>query len=267
MIFDTIDFELLRLINISRYLPLNLKKNYDSLMFERSVRTNLQVHRLIKIDSTGRCFKLTKRGRECLAEMGVEVIKDERRKLDEELFMRRFQNALWNVVLTLAGTDIYYNSCRELADTECGYVSSLCLRKNDAMKVLAGTKFLGILKIYDTAYVSYYLDKSSWIYPSYEKDTYSSQIQSVRNIEESKILLAGKTLEELWQILTADYERTEVKKGMKPFSIALEELGSEHLLVPLGRNGVLQMSVLKIWRNRERIKKEIGCIKNTVSSI
>ena len=29
MIFDTIDFELLRLINISRYLPLNLKKNYD----------------------------------------------------------------------------------------------------------------------------------------------------------------------------------------------------------------------------------------------
>jgi len=44
MIFDTVDFELLRLIDINRYLPLNLKKNYDSLMFERSVRTNLQVH-------------------------------------------------------------------------------------------------------------------------------------------------------------------------------------------------------------------------------
>ena len=35
MIFDTVDFELLRLIDINRYLPLNLKKNYDSLMFEK----------------------------------------------------------------------------------------------------------------------------------------------------------------------------------------------------------------------------------------
>ena len=52
-------------------------------------------------------------------------------------------------------------------------------------------------------------------------------------------------MEELWQISTADYERTEVKKVMKLFCIALEELGSEHLLVPLGRNGVLQMSVVK----------------------
>ena len=52
-------------------------------------------------------------------------------------------------------------------------------------------------------------------------------------------------MEELWQISIADYERTEVKKGMKPFCIALEELGREHLLVPLGRSGVLQMSVVK----------------------
>ena len=33
--FDTVDFELLRLIDINRYLSLNLKKNYDSLMFEK----------------------------------------------------------------------------------------------------------------------------------------------------------------------------------------------------------------------------------------
>ena len=52
-------------------------------------------------------------------------------------------------------------------------------------------------------------------------------------------------MEELWQVSTAEYERTEMKKGMKPICIALEELGSEYLLVPLGRNGVLQMSVVK----------------------
>jgi len=55
-------------------------------------------------------------------------------------------------------------------------------------------------------------------------------------------------LEELWQISTADHERTEVKKGMKPFSIALEELGREHLLVPHGKSGVLQMSGVKNFR-------------------
>ena len=110
-------------------------------MFERNVRANLQVHRLIKIDNEGRCYKLTKRGRDCLAEMGVSVIKSERRKLTEDSYIRRMQNALWNIILNLAGTDIYYKSFREIADTDCGYVSSLYMRMEDSMKVLAGTKF------------------------------------------------------------------------------------------------------------------------------
>ena len=36
-------------------------------------------------------------------------------------------------------------------------------------------------------------------------------------------------MEELWQILTADYERTEVKKRMKPICIALEKFGERIL--------------------------------------
>ena len=253
MIFDTVDFEFLRLINICRYVPLNLRKKYDSLMFERNVRTNLQVHRLIKIDSTGKCCKLTKRGRDCLFEMGIEAIKDERRKLNDEAYTRRIQNALLNIVLYLSGIDIYYKSFRELAGTDCGYVSSLYMRMEDTMKVLAGTKFAGIFKLYDTSCVLYFADKDTWIYPGYEKDTYMSQIQSVREIKNIRIVIAGETLEELWQISTEGNGSIEVKKGMKPICIALEELGSEYLLIPLGRNGVLQLSILRIFRYRERI--------------
>ena len=46
---------------------------------------------------------------------------------------------------------------------------------------------------------------------------------------------------------------------MKPFKKALEELACEYLLIPFGRDGVMQMSVLKIAGYRQRLAKAIGC--------
>ena len=40
---------------------------------------------------------------------------------------------------------------------------------------------------------------------------------------------------------------------------ALEELGYDYFLVPLNRDGVVQLGFLKSCRNRERLAKAIGC--------
>ena len=46
---------------------------------------------------------------------------------------------------------------------------------------------------------------------------------------------------------------------MRRFDRALEELGSDFLLLPFGRDGVIQASLLRIEGSKARIAKAIGC--------
>ena len=120
MIFDTVDCEFLKLAGICRYMPVGLQRRYDTLMFKRRIISNLQEHELIKMQSDRQSYKLTTRGRECLAGMGYEFPKDARMDLKKPSYKRKLRNAQWNVLLTLAGIDIYYNSAQALAETDKG---------------------------------------------------------------------------------------------------------------------------------------------------
>ena len=48
MIFDTVDYEFLKLCGISRYIPSGLQKVYDAPYLKRCVIYNLQEHVVIK---------------------------------------------------------------------------------------------------------------------------------------------------------------------------------------------------------------------------
>lgn len=268
MIFDTVDCEVLKLIGFCRYMPTTLQRRYDTPMFKRRVISNLQEHGLIKMQSDGLSYKLTTRGRECLAGMGYEYPDDARMDLKKPSYKRKLKNAQWNVLLTLAGIDIYYNSAQALAETDKGYMSSLILRSDKNMKVLAGTRFLGLLILKDTVYIPYYIEgENDWIIPVYEKDIYSSQVQNIKNIKEIQLILTGESLEELWNYTHNQNRSGNLGTGRKLFKEALKELGSEYSLIPFGRDGVIQLKVITIWRYRERIAKAIGCDTKEIKNL
>ena len=268
MLFDTRDFEFLKLTGLCRYMPTGLNRKYDSPCFARRVISNLQTHRMIKLLSDKMSYKLTKKGREVLEEIGITFVKDARTNLKKKSYVSKLKNAHINVMLHLAGVNVYYKTARELSGIECGYMSSLVLRSDNSMKVLSGAKFLGILKLEEVAYIPYYVEeRNSWMYPVFEREVYRSQVDSIREVKDIKLILFGETLEELWLNIAPSIESTKVENGQKPFYISLEEIGSEYLLLPLGRDGVLQLKLMTLCDYKKRIAKALRCEENNVQGL
>lgn len=260
MVFDDYDFEFLRLCGLCRYLPVGLQRRYDAPFFSRGVISTLKDRGFVKVQSDKLSYKLTYEGRKSLADMGYTFPDDIRMDLNRPAYKRKLKNALWNIALYLAGINVFYAKTGELADTEVGYVSSLTLRSDNSIRVLAGTRFLGILKIRDTAYIPYYLEsEAEWIVPGYEREIYQSQIETIQNIKKIKFILTGDSLEELWEYLHPQTPSEKLPRGMKRFDVALEELGCEYLLIPYNKDGVIQLGFLKSSRNRKRLANAMGC--------
>ena len=266
MIFDTIDFEFLKLCGLCRYIPVNQCKRYIFPTLSTEVITNLQEHGLIKMLSDGKSYKLTKRGRDTLAETNVILSKEARASINKNSYINKLKNAHLNIVLHVAGINVYYSSARELAGIDCGYMSSLMTRVET--KTLSCAKFLGILKLAETAYIPYYIESDdTWVYPKFEAESIRSQVDDIKDVKDIRIVLVGETLEELWDITTKTAKKGINVKGQTPIGSALEEIGSEHLLIPLGREGVLQLKVMSAFRYRERIAESIGCVKCNISEL
>ena len=137
MIFDTYDYELLKLIGLCRYMPTGLTRRYDAPILSRRGLANLQMHGLVRIQNDRSSYQLSKKGKEVLAEMGHRFPDEGRTCIRKPSYKRKLKNAQWNVLLYLAGINVCYHDSRELAETDCGYVSSLTLRADSSMKALA----------------------------------------------------------------------------------------------------------------------------------
>ena len=257
MIFDNFDAAYLKLCGLCRYMPADLQRRYDSPIVSKAVIANLEEHKLIKRQSNNLSFKLTRDGRGILAEMGDTFPSDARMDLKRPAYTRKLKNAEWNVLLRLAGIDVFGESVRQLNDSETGYVSSLMLRSDANMRVLAGTRFLGILKIGNTAYIPYYAD--GCMIPGFEREIFRSQLENLNGITDIKLIVVYETLEELWERTHPEQQSEPGTRGLCEMDRALEELGHESLLVPFGRGGVIQIHLLKLRRYRERIAQALGC--------
>lgn len=260
MIFDSYDEAYLKLCGLCRYLPTDLQKRYDSPLFSRNIVANLEEHRLIKKQSNGLSFKLSRMGRKVLSEMGYVFPEDARMDIKRPAYQRKLKNAQWNVLLYLAGIQVFGKTAGELSGDETGYTSSLMMRSGSNMRVLAGTRFLGILRIYDSVYIPYYTD--GWIMPNYEKEIFRSQAAAVKGAERLKLILTGDTLEEVWEKIHPPSPGELLPKGMRSFDRALEEMPYETMLFSLNRDGVFQMSLVSCRKYRERIAKGLGCSGN-----
>lgn len=260
MVFDMRDFGVLSLCGICRYLPIRLRRKFDVDMFSVNVINTLRKHGLIKLQSDFSGYKLTYDGRQVLAEMGYTFPEGAKTDIKRNAYKRKLKVALWNIALHLAGIDIWGDNVYHLGSKDVGYVSSLMMRSDDNKKVLAATRFLGVLRIYDVAYIPYFLqDENEKIQPAHERSTYTALVDSINGVREIKLILAGNSLEELWNNLNAPYQGKPSTSGRKCFDVALEELGSDYLLVPLNHHGSLQMNVMKLRSYRERLAKAVGC--------
>lgn len=166
MIFDSYDCEFMKLCGLCRYLPIDLNERFSSPVLSQRLKDNLCKQGLISIQNNGLSCKLTTAGKEILADMGYKFASDSRMNINSQGYRRKLINAKWNVLLYLAGINVYTKNVKELADNEQGYISSLMLRGDDKIRVLAGTRFHGLLKMRDAVYVPYHIEGSDdWIIP------------------------------------------------------------------------------------------------------
>lgn len=268
MMLDSWDLEVMKLTGVSRYLPTGLSRKYDAPYFKKETIHNLQVHHLIVLMNDEKSYKLTKRGHDILSKLGYSFKRDARTDLKKNSYRVKLKNAQWNVMLSLSEVDVYYKTSRELSGKQCGYMSSLHLRSDNSMKQLSGSKFLGILKLRNTAYIPYCIEgRNDWIYPNFERDVQRSQVDAIREVNDIKLILLGETLEELWLNVSPSTVSTKVVNGQKPFHVALEEIGSEYLLIPTGRDGVLQLKLITICSYKKRIAKALRCEENHIQGL
>ena len=268
MLFSITDFEFMKLIGLCRYMPAGLNRKYDSQLFDNELISNLCDHRIIKITSDSRCYKLTKKGRDILAKANMTFAVEARPNMKRKAYNLKLKNAHINLMLYLAGVNVYFENTRELSGVSCGYMSSLLHRADNSMKVLSSSKFLGVFKLESTAYIPYYVEeRKSWIYPNFERDIYRSQVEAIRDINDIKLMLVGSTLEELWLNVSPSTVSTKIHDGQKPFHVSMEEIGSEYLLIPTGRDGVLQLKLLTLCGYKKRISKALSCKENDIQGL
>ena len=261
MFFDCLEIEFMKLCGLCRYIPDDVNRRFKAPVFSRSVTANLQILGLIKQQSDGSSCKLTRAGEDVLADIGYVFPSDIRTLIKTKGYRRKLISAKWSVLLYLAGINVFLKSSRELADSETGYVSSLILRADSNIKVLAGTRFHGLLRMRDTVYIPYHIEGTSdWIIPGHEKEVFAGQVASLRGIKRLRLILFANTLEELWAYIHPENESDPLTYGRYCFDIALKEMGCEALMVPLDGNGVMQVKVLAVRGYRKRIARALGCL-------
>ncbi len=254
MIYDTYDFEVLRLCGLCRYIPTDLQKRYDAPFFENETVLNLQEYKLIKMQNDELSYKLTDKGRKLLAEMGYQFQSDARMNINRNGYKRKVDSAKFTVLLHLAGINVFCRNLGELEKEKAGYIVKTELYGKYGKKNLAGTRFLGLLKIGNVVYIPYYIESDDdWIMPKYEQETFMYLTRELPSVKKVRIMLVGETLEELSKNVFAYKRESEIETGRSCFNKALEEFGRQTLWVPLNKEGVLQLNIMTICRYKDMV--------------
>ncbi len=254
MIYDTYDYEILRLCGLCKYIPADLQERYGGSLFEGNTISNLQEQKLIKMQSDKLSYKLTEKGRTLLAKMGLQFPQDARMNINRSSYDRRLYSAKFTILLYLAGIDVFCRNKYDLNNKKVAYITKTMLYNEDNQRALAGTRFLGILKIHDTAYISYYVENDAdGIVVRHEMEMYMSFVRELTDIYHVKILLVGDTLEELVRNVYSCNKPAAYTRGKKNFKTFLEECGCNSSWVSANANGVMQMRILKSWRCKDKL--------------
>ena len=252
MIYDTYDYDFLRLCGLCKYVPKELYKRYRSDIFCSNIVENLMYHKIIKLQNNKLSYKLTTKGKEVLAEMGDTFPEDVKMNINRVAYKRMLISARFTVLLHLAGINVFCRNIEQLNKAECGYICKHMLYEKYERRKIAGTRFLGILKLHDVVYIPYYVESSNdGILPKFEKSVFSKIVSDLDGVKKIMIMLVGETLEELCDNFFEEHEFENSNRGYRNFKRVLEILGNKFSFVSLDRDGVLQLNIMNIWRYKK----------------
>lgn len=259
MFLNNTELELLKLCGIGRFMPCSIAGKYDLPELRTSLINSFVRKGYIKVvKGDERSYRLTRRGRDLLYRAGYRYPDDSRPRKEGEVFKRRIINSEINAVLYGAGIDIYMKSVEGLKDKDCAYISSLVIRSDAKSRVLAGTKFYGILRIGDTAYVIYYAkNEIDYIFPDYEEQTFSNLISGLAHIRHIVILILSKTVEGLMRIVFPDTIPV-LTCGHVSYAEVMRKWKYEFCMLPMNRDGMLQMRINSVEGMKGQIAAKFG---------
>ena len=257
MILDSQELEFLKLCALARYMPCGLAGIFEMQILKSEVSGRLAKSGYLKYVNGGCKFsRLTRRGRDILLRAGYEFPDDARPHKKGNTFNRRVINAKLNAMLYGAGINIYAGTVQGLSREDCIYIPSLTIRSEMKSKVLAGTVFYGILRIGDTAYVLYYTDDiADGAFPDFEQQTFLSMISHIENIKNVAIIIAAETVEGLIGYLMPE-KKPEITRGIVPFSELMERWQYDFYLLPMDKDGIMQIKLMCI----DNYKKDIAAM-------
>lgn len=266
MFLDNRDLEFLKLCGLARYMPRRAIDKYDIPLIEKETVAALLRAGYIKFVSGGcKCYRLTRKGRDILMKAGYAFPDDARPHKKGSIFDRRVINAELNMLLYGAGINIYAGTVEGLGDAE--YIPSLTIRADTKSKVLAGTRFYGILHKGDTAYVLYYAGRNSaGIFPRYEEETFLSLISRIGSVKHISVIIAAETVEGLQEIISPD-KTLKMDNGMVSFSELTERWQYDFCLLPMDKDGILQMKYITVNNARKNIAAKFGDINNVPNNL
>lgn len=259
MLLNSTELEMLKLCALGRFMPCSVAGKYDLPELRESMLNSFVRNGYLKIvKGEQRCYRLTRRGRDILYNAGYTYPDDSRPRREGAIFKRRVINAEINALFHSAGIDVYTGTVEELSKAECVYISSLTIRSQARSKVLAGTRFYGILRIRDTAFVVYYVDdEQNAIFPNYEEQTFLNIISGIDDIKHIAVMMVCKDLKEITEIVYPDII-TKLNGGYASFAELMNKWKYDFYIVPLNRDGQLQMRVCTVEGLGESIAERFG---------
>lgn len=268
MILDSQELEYLKLCALARYMPCGLAGRYEMPILKSSVAGNLVRSGYLKyVNGSRKCIRLTRRGRDILLKAGYEFPDDARPHKKGNAFDRRIVNAELDALLHGAGINIYAGNVQELDKGDCMYIPSLTVRADTKSKVLAGTRFYGILRIRDTAYVIYYADNAiDGIFAGFEEQTFFNMIYQIEDIKHIAIIIAAETVEGLCEYLMPK-EKPYMARGKTALSELIEKWKYDFYLLPMDKDGIMQMKIMCIDNLDKKIASLFGDTDNIPVSL
>lgn len=259
MLLDSTELELLKLCGMARFMPCSIAGKYDLPELKMTQINSCVKNGYLKIvKGDEKCYRLSRRGRDLLYRAGYQYPDDARPRKEGTIFKRRIINAEINVILYGAGIDIYMESFQGLGETDCAYIPSLTVRADTKSRVLAGTKFYGIIRIGDTAYVIYYADNEmDAVFPDYEEQTFSNIIASISPIKHIVIVIMCGSVEGLMKIMFPN-EIPTLTGGYVTYSEIMRRWKYEFCLLPMNRDGLLQMKINAVEGMKGQIAGKFG---------
>ena len=259
MFLGSSQIEFLRLCAMARYLSCDSAGKYDLLSCRDRVSKQLLATGHIKLVNGGcKCFRLTRRGRNLLYDFDYEYSDDLRPHKTGSTFERRIHHGDICLMMHCAGIDIFAETLQGVDRADNTYIPSLTIRGQVKSKVVAGTRFYGILRVKDTAYVVYYADgNNDGIFPGYEEQTFINLISGLRTVRHKKILLVNETLEGLMSAVFTN-EQKELKSGLISYSEIMERWSYDVHVLPLNMDGVTGLRVIGNENIQERIATRFG---------